>query len=152
MKNAAWITALALAASPLLAGAALPPAPTPAAASFADDVIEVSIMRLTQIDWTPGKKLPKWIRELDGKKIRLKGYMATDTEEGTDNFRLTFDQCGCANVKASHFVRVSIDGDTTGYDPNEVGVEGTFSVGEETEDGFVTSLYRLTTDSVDSGA
>ena len=141
MKRALWILCLALLAAPALA------ARGPAARNLAaaDEVVEVSIMELTQVEWKPGTKLPKKIADLDGKRVRIKGYMALETEEGTSAFRLTYDQCGCANAKASHFVEVKLDGDDTGYDPSEVTVEGVFSVGEVQEDGFVTSLYRLKT-------
>lgn len=111
--------------------------------AVAEDVIELSILELTSIEWEPGKRLPKKIAGLDGKKVRIKGFMALDTPEGTSSFRLTSDQCGCANAKASHFVQVDLGDDSTGYDPDERTVEGVFSVGEVTEDGFVTSLFRL---------
>ena len=113
---------------------------------FVEEVIEISILELTSIDWQPGKKVPKKIANLDGKKVRIKGFMAIDTPEGTSSFRLTYDQCGCSNAKASHFVEVDLGDETTGYDPDERTVEGVFSVGEVTEDGFVTSLFRLKAD------
>ena len=146
MKATIWISLFALALGPALAGAA----PVPALASArAEDVIEVSITELTQVEWSPGKKLPKRIAELDGKKVRIKGFMALETEQGTSSFRLTYDQCGCANAKASHFVDVDLGDEVTDYGPDEYTLEGVFSVGEKKEDGFVTSLYRLKADSIE---
>lgn len=144
MNVASSITALALLSAPLLGSARLP-AP---AALATEDAMEVSLMELTTIDWDPGKKLPKKIEKLGGKKVRLKGFMALDTPEGVSKFRLTYDQCGCSNAKASHFVEVDLGDEETGYDPAEMTVVGTLSVGEEKEDGFVTSLYRLDADSL----
>ena len=108
-----------------------------------DEPMELSIMELTNVEWRPGKKLPKWVRALDGKRVSIKGYMALDTSEGSQKFRQTWDQCGCATKKANHFVEVDLGEKTTGYNPDEFTVVGIFSVGEVKEDGFVVSLYRL---------
>jgi hypothetical protein len=123
-----------LALAPLADGLALPPR---------ESVVEISIMELTQVEWSPGKRLPEKITALDGRKVKVTGFMALDTPEGTSSFRLTFDQCGCANAKANHFVQVDLGEKTVGYQPDEISLTGTFAVGEEREDGFVVSLYRL---------
>jgi hypothetical protein len=146
MKAARWICVFGLALGPALAGAS---PVTSLASPLAEDVIEISITELTQVEWSPGKKLPKKIAELDGKKVRIKGFMALETEQGTSSFRLTYDQCGCSNAKASHFVDVDLGDEETDYGPEEFTLEGVFSVGEKKEDGFVTSLYRLKADSID---
>lgn len=149
MQRAILVSALALTASLGLSVPGRSASAVPATPAADEEVLEVSIMELTQIDWQPGAKLPKKIAELDGKRVRIKGYMALQTPEGSSDFRLTYDQCGCSGAKASHFVQVALGDATTDYDPSEVVVEGVFSVGEEEEDGFVTSLYRLKADSVD---
>lgn len=137
------LACLALAAAPLAA------APLewvqPAGPGFDDEEppVEISIMELTQIDWSPGKKLPEKIAKLDGKKVKVTGFMALDTPEGTSSFRLTYDQCGCSNAKASHFVQVDMGDQTVTYNPDEIALTGTFAVGEKREDGFVVSIYRL---------
>jgi hypothetical protein len=49
-----------------------------------------------------------------------------------------------------HFVHVSIDDGGAAFDPGRRQFEGTLSIGEEEdEDGFVTSLYRLSVDTFD---
>lgn len=114
-----------------------------------DEPVEVSIMELTSIDWSPGKRLPKWIRALDGERVSVTGYMALNTEEGSHKFRQTWDQCGCSTLKASHFIEVDLGDETTGYNPDQFTVIGTFSASEVEEDGFVVSLYRLKAESME---
>jgi hypothetical protein len=135
------IACLALFGAPLFAGSPFAAADDPA--------VEINIMELTQIDWSPGSKLPKKVSALDGKKVKITGFMALDTPEGTSSFRLTYDQCGCSNAKASHFVEVDMGDETVGYNPDEVSLTGTFAVGEKREDGFVVSLYRMKADSIE---
>ncbi|MDP6538012.1 MAG: hypothetical protein QF903_03655 [Planctomycetota bacterium] len=114
----------------------------------APDEVEISIMKLTNIEWWPGANLPDWVRALDGQRVRVVGYMALDTPEGASSFRQTWDQCGCASAKASHFIEVALGEETTGYNPDQITVIGTMSVGEKEEDGFVTSLFRIAAESV----
>ncbi|HJP00848.1 MAG TPA: hypothetical protein QF764_03675 [Planctomycetota bacterium] len=140
-----------LAALLVLGLCSLTPAPrvdSPSRAPRSDSEIEVSIMRLTSIQWRPGARLPDWVRALDGQRVKVVGYMALDTHEGARSFRQTWDQCGCESAKASHFIEVGLGEKTTGYNPDQITVIGTMSVGEQKEDGFVTSLFRLAAESV----
>ncbi len=109
-----------------------------------DDLDEVSIYELTEITWRPGRPLPEEIEALDGERVRLGGFVALDTPEGSDVFRMINDSCGCGGgSKIHHFVEVTLLDDDTGYRPGWVELVGTLSVGEEHEDGFVTSVYRF---------
>ena len=122
---------------------------TPAAeAADEDPVIELSLLDLMSIDYRPGKKLPKWACSLDGRRVRVEGYMALGTPEGDDKFELVWDSCGCGQSNVNHFIEVSLTEDTTSFDPDIIWVEGTLSVGEVREDGFVVSLFRLETKSI----
>ena len=122
---------------------------TPAAAPAAQDpVIELSLLDLMSLDYRPGKKLPAWVLALDGRRVRIEGYMALGTLEGVEKFELVWDSCGCGQSKVHHFVEVSLTDETTTFDPDIIWVEGQFSVGEVREDGFVVSLFRLKTESV----
>ena len=121
------------------------PAPVP---TTEDPVIELSLLDLMSIDYRPGKKLPPWVRSLDGRAVRIEGYMALGTPEGDDKFELVWDSCGCGQSNVNHFIEVSLTEDTTSFDPDIIWVEGTFSVGEIREDGFVVSLFRLKTESI----
>ena len=117
---------------------------SPAAAPAAEDpVIELSLLDLMSIDYRPGKKLPKWARALDGRRVRVEGYMALGTPEGNDKFELVWDSCGCGQSNVNHFIEVTLTDETTTFDPDIIFVEGEFSVGEIREDGFVVSLFRL---------
>ena len=117
---------------------------TPAAeAADEDPVIELSLLDLMSIDYRPGKKLPKWACSLDGRRVRVEGYMALGTPEGDDKFELVWDSCGCGQSNVNHFIEVSLSDETTTFDPDIIYVEGEFSVGEIREDGFVMSLFRL---------
>ncbi|MDP6408119.1 MAG: hypothetical protein QGI46_01950 [Planctomycetota bacterium] len=113
-----------------------------------DGELEVSIMKLTSIEWRRGARLPDWVKALDGQRVKVLGYMALDTDEGSHSFRQTWDQCGCESAKASHFIAVDLGEKTTGYNPDEISVIGTMSVGEREEDGFITSLFRIAAESV----
>ena len=117
---------------------------TPAAAPAAEDpVIELSLLDLMSIDYRPGKRLPAWVRALDGQRVRIDGYMALGTPEGIEKFELVWDSCGCGQSNVNHFIEVTLTDETTTFDPDIIFVEGEFSVGEIREDGFVVSLFRL---------
>ncbi len=117
---------------------------TPAAAPAAEDpVIELTLLDLMSIDYRPGKRLPAWVRALDGRRVRIEGYMALGTPEGIEKFELVWDSCGCGQSNVNHFIEVTLTDETTTFDPDIIFVEGEFSVGEIREDGFVVSLFRL---------
>ena len=117
---------------------------TPAAAPAAEDpVIELTLLYLMSIDYRPGKRLPAWVRALDGRRVRIEGYMALGTPEGMDKFELVWDSCGCGQSNVNHFIEVTLTDETTTFDPDIIFVEGELSVGEIREDGFVVSLFRL---------
>jgi len=143
------ICTMALLALPPVADASSPsPISSPGAAAAS---IDVDLMELVSVDYEPGKKLPKRIRDLDGETVRIEGYMSIDTQEGVDEFLLTFDSCGCSATKVHHFVAVTLTDDLTRYTPGKIEVEGEFSVGEKMDEyGFVESIYRLETESYES--
>ena len=120
-----------------------------AAPAVEDPVIELSLLDLMSIVYTPGKRLPRWVRALDGKRVKLEGYIALGTPEGDDKFELLWDSCGCGQSNVHHFVEVTLTEETTSFTPDLIWVEGTFSVGEIREDGFVVSLFRLETKSIE---
>ena len=110
-----------------------------------EDVVEVSILRLKNARYRRGRPLPGWIQDLDGKTIRLWGYMAIGTLEGLEKFELVPESCECGRSKVNHFVEVSLTDDVTRFIPGRITLTGVFHAGEEKEDGFITSLYRLST-------
>ena len=156
-RTAAWIalTATTLAAEVALASlpattADLAPQAPALAADFQDDVMDVTLEELRDFKYRRGKKLPKKIRALDGKRVRIKGFMNIDTPEGLEEFQLVSDSCGCDGTsKPHHFVLVQLDGETTTFNPDEITVTGTISIGEEEQDGLVTSVFRIKAESVE---
>ncbi len=109
-----------------------------------EDLEELSIYELTEIEWKPGRPLPDDIEALDGERVRLGGFVALDTPEGSDVFRMINDSCGCGGgTKIHHFVEVTLLDDVTGYRPGWIEIVGTMAVGEVHEDGFVKSVYRF---------
>jgi hypothetical protein len=110
-----------------------------------EEVVEVSILRLKNARYRRGQPLPGWIQDLDGKRIRLWGYMAIGTLEGLEEFELVPESCECGRSKVNHFVQVTLTDGVTRFVPGRITLEGVFDCGEEQEDGFVTSLYRLKT-------
>jgi hypothetical protein len=105
--------------------------------------VEVDIQKLTSIDYQQGKELPKEIRDLDGKEIVISGYMQSQAVRDTDTILIISDSCQCTGTPLPHhFVRVKLD-QKTNYKPGQLTFTGKLAVGEELEDGFVTSIYRL---------
>jgi hypothetical protein len=104
-------------------------------------------------EYTEGMKLPDDVRALDGKKVGIAGYMMTIEEvENIHEFLLVeaFWSC-CFGVppNVNQVVMVKIEADKgVEYTSSPVLVLGTLSVGEEIEDGFVTSVYRIKATSV----
>lgn len=109
------------------------------------EVVELSILKLKNARYRPGRPLPQWVADLDGKRVQIWGYMAIGTLEGLDKFELVPESCECGRSKVNHFVEVSLTEGQTRFIPGRITLEGTFYASEKEEDGFVTSLYRLTT-------
>ncbi len=140
----------------LLAGGTvtLPEAPAAAAteplAPAGDEVLELRLVELMAIDYRRGRRLPDWALALDGREVRIEGYMAIGTPEGEERFELVWDSCGCGTSQPHHFVEVTLpDGEGTEFHPDLLVAEGRFEVGEVIEDGFVKSLFRLKADKIE---
>lgn len=148
----AMIRPLALlfcAAGPWL-GAAPSSAPLPVAAAPAADVLEVRLIELMSFDYRRGRRLPDWVRALDGERVRIEGYMALGTPEGEKRFELVWDSCNCGSSQPNHFVEVTLPEDrTTEFNPELIAAVGRFEVGEVIEDGFVKSLFRLKAEKIE---
>lgn len=127
-----------------------PPAATSSAPIAVEDAREVSLLELANVEWTRGKKLPKEVRELKGKQVKLVGYMALDTEEGQRSFRMSYESCSCSTAKVTHFVKVTLpEGQETKFEPGLIEVVGKFYPGAKyDDDGFVDSVYRVSAKSV----
>jgi hypothetical protein len=144
MMLAASLTGLALAAP---ATRALPPLLEP---PLLENSVTVEFQELMDIEYEEGKALPKEVRGLDGKRVTIQGYTDQSTSEGSSEFMLTSDACGCNGTPAlNHFVEVTLLEGTTGYRADRLTLTGAFSVGEVKEDGYVVSLFRMEIESLD---
>ena len=115
------------------------PAPKPSG----DVEAKISILQLRDARYRRGRPLEQWIEELDGKTVAIEGYMAIGTLEGLTEFELVPEDCECGKSKVNHFVLVKLAEDVTRFKPGRFWITGTFEAGEEIEDGFITSVYRL---------
>lgn len=103
---------------------------------------DLDIYTLTSIDYEEGTPLPEEVTALDETEVAISGYMHLFQGE-SDRFLLLADPCACAGRPKIHeFVEITLSEETT-WSPSLVRVEGLLRVGEEYEDEFVTSLYRL---------
>ena len=113
------------------------------AASPVRETVEVDIQKLTSIDWQQGKQLPQEIRDLDGREIVISGYMQSQAVKDTTTILIVSESCQCQGTPLPHhFIRIKLDKETS-YKPGQLTFIGKLSVGEELEDGFVSSIYRL---------
>ena len=110
--------------------------------AFRSDTIDFE--ELMDFQYERGKPIPQKIRKLDGKTVTIEGYMDTYTPENTRQFFLMSASCACdGEVELNHFVDVSLTSQVTGYRPGRLTVEGTFTVKEVEEDGFLISIFQL---------
>jgi len=95
-------------------------------------------------------RFPEHIRELNGKKISLEGFMIpADVIEGkVKSFILIKNQSGCCfgvMPLMNEWVYVTMAGDkTTEFMPDiPLKVQGEFKIGESVREGMVVSIYRM---------
>ncbi len=97
--------------------------------------------------------LPEAIESLDGKRIRIRGYMLpTAQNRGIKSFVLVRDnqEC-CFGPGAALYDCMLVEltgGKSTTYSFKPVAVEGTFSIREIVVDGMHLAIYRIDADSV----
>ncbi|MEZ6021291.1 MAG: hypothetical protein R3F17_14725 [Planctomycetota bacterium] len=110
----------------------------------------LTIETLTSAEYRKGQDLPEEVMKFNGKRVRISGYMARGLDLGADTFELVPQDCECGRSKVNHFVKVIIEsGAGAEFDPARVQFTGRLEIGEVEEDGFITSLYRLTIESFD---
>jgi hypothetical protein len=104
-------------------------------------------------EYTEGMQLPEEVRKLNGAKVGMAGYMMTIEEvENIHEFLLVeafWSCCFGTPPSVNQVLMVRVVGDKgVEYTSSPVLILGTLEVGEEIEDGFVTSVYRLKATSV----
>lgn len=104
----------------------------------------------------PANQLPAEVAALDDEKIVIVGYMMPiemDSSGAVTSFILVRDQSLCCfGIPPAINEWVGVETKTSGpvkyFTDIPVAVFGTLDVGEELEDGYVISLYRMDADSV----
>lgn len=105
-------------------------------------------------EYEEGMELPKTVAALNNKKVGIAGYMMTLEEvEDIHEFLLVESLWSCCfgtPPEVHQVIVVTMEEGKPGidYTTAPVLVLGKMEVGEEVEDGFVTSLYRLTASEV----
>jgi hypothetical protein len=95
------------------------------------------------------KQIPATIKKLDGKTVRIRGFMmpVKEVQGKTTEFLITRSQPSCCfsgATEITEFVTVKAPGkgfDTMMDDP--ISIEGTLHVGAVVDSGFIVGLYQL---------
>jgi hypothetical protein len=113
-------------------------------------VFDISIRGLGNFDYETeaGEVIPPDVRQLDGTKIRLRGFIVpTNQSVRLTQFALVpslFNCCFGQPPQIEHTVMVTCaDGLTVDLTANEVVVEGTLKVAEVKDDGYVVSIFNV---------
>jgi len=103
----------------------------------------------------PPSQIPKNIKAFDGKKIAIKGFMIPLQFEDNGAKRFILAQfvpacCFGDTINQNQWIDVEMNGGKRSkyYSAQAVQIFGTLEVGEELEDGYVSSIYRLKADEV----
>lgn len=97
--------------------------------------------------------IPKHIRELDGHRVSVDGFMMPlDFEGGVRTFILnaSYDMCqfGAPSIPNQRIDVTMVDDRRTIYTHTPIRVFGTLEVGEEYQDGHLVSIYRMKADGI----
>jgi hypothetical protein len=139
-------------ASPMVSGGNEPDVPTgprvPHPPPKPGEVRELSIKQLGNFEYRPGELIPADVQRLNGMKVRLSGFMLiTKQAKNIREFALVpnlFSCCYGQPPTIQHVVMVNTpDGKFANYSFDRVVVEGTLTVKETKEDGYVTSLFQV---------
>ena len=114
-----------------------------------DDIDLLKILNMQPVPVDADRHFPEWLRGLDGKKIRIRGFMYPTFEAtGLTRFSLARDNGICCFVrqpKVYDIIGVDlIEGETTDYiDGKPFDVEGVFQIAPEADDTELYQLYRI---------
>jgi hypothetical protein len=117
-------------------------------------VAEMSIKELGNFDYDPESGgLPDDVKKLSGSKIRLSGFMIPlNQSDKITKFSLVpslFSCCFGRPPQVQHTIVVTCSKDNAvSYTPDQVVIEGTLTVEEKKDDGYVVSLFQVAPTSV----
>jgi hypothetical protein len=117
-----------------------------------EDATPVDFSALSGFEYEEGMELPESVRKLNGKKIRIVGFIRTEDgrTDDIDVFWLVDQNCDCEGMpKMNEIILCTMpEGRTISNDDSLIEVTGYLEAGEEREDGYVMSIYRMQVESV----
>jgi hypothetical protein len=122
-----------------------------------DPLIEFDYPELVRMDsGNPPPELPAEVRALHGKRVAFEGFMSPLAFDagGVKEFSLVKDPSFCCFgmiPQMNHWIHVVMPENerTEFYSFDPIAVYGVLEVGEQYEDGYVVSLYRMVADKVE---
>jgi hypothetical protein len=114
-----------------------------------DDIDLLKVMNMDPVPADAATKMPAWLKGLEGKRIRIRGFMYPPfSQTGIHAFGLARDNQICCfgrNPKIYDVFDVHLrDGVTTDYLPNRpFDVVGVFHIRPEAEEGKLFRLYEM---------
>ena len=137
----------------LSAGRVPHPAPKPG------EVLEMGIKDLGNFDYDAdhGGNIPADVQQLSSHQIRLSGFMIPmDQAANITQFALVpslFACCFGQPPQIQHTIVVNCPkGKAVSYYPDEIVVQGTLTVAEKKDEGFIVSIFEVQADSVKPAA
>ncbi len=118
-----------------------------------DDLDLLKVLNVDPVPVDVVDQFPAWLRNLDGQRVRIRGFMYPSYEEMLSAFVLTRDTGVCCfgpNPKVYYLIGVKLkEGTKVKYVQNRpVDVVGTFHIQPVVSDGNWFQLYKITDASV----
>ncbi len=121
----------------------------------AGEVREMEIKELGNFDYDADKggNIPSDVKAMTGMKIKLKGFMIPmDQADKITQFAMVPSLFACCYGQPPQVQHTIVCGTPKGkavsYYPDEIQVEGTLTVKEKKEDGFIVSIFEMDVGSV----
>ena len=114
-----------------------------------DDIDLLNVLNMDPVTPDAPKLMPKWLKELDGKRIRIRGFMYPSSKEtGLTSFALArdIDVIEFGRLRKIHdvFTVRLREGETTEYIyPRPFDVVGLFYIRPKVEEGKLSCLYEM---------
>ena len=114
-----------------------------------DDIDLLKVLNMEPVPPNAPEYFPQWLKELDGKTIRIRGFMyPTFVATGLTGFTLARDNGICCFVRQPKIYDiiavVMAEGETTDYIANRpFDVEGIFRIDPQADDNDLSRLYRI---------
>jgi len=113
-----------------------------------DDIDLLKVLNMQPVPADADTYFPEWLSSLDGKRIRIRGFMIPPFQAtGLKRFALARDNGICCFVRTPKIYDVidvrMADGETTDYIANKTfDVEGVFRIQPFADDGELDKLYK----------